>query len=311
VLTRGLSSIFTLGYVPFGPALEPESGRGELLSRLAGAVRPHLPANTLLLRFDLPWERGGDAGDLCRSDVRKSRDDIQPPSTVVVDLAPPLDSILAAMKTKTRYNIRLAAKKGVIVREGAEEDIDAWYELYRETSRRDRIAIHAKDYYADLLKLSGTYDGCRPSVKLLLAFADGELLAGNIVVFWKAAAVYLTGASSGAKRNLMPTYALQWEAIRMAKAAGCTSYDLYGVPPRPDPGHPMIGLYQFKTGFSDRVRERWGTWDVPYLRAGHALYSAAERARMFFFRTVKKRMGGGARVSGGAPAPRGDALDNS
>jgi lipid II:glycine glycyltransferase (peptidoglycan interpeptide bridge formation enzyme) len=99
-------------------------------------------------------------------------------------------------------------------------------------------------------------------VKLLLARAGSEVLAGNIVIFWKKSAVYLTGASSGGKRNLMPTYALQWAAMRMAKDAGCETYDLYGCPPAADESHPMFGLYQFKTGFSPAVTVRWGTWDA-------------------------------------------------
>ena len=90
-------------------------------------------------------------------------------------------------------------------------------------------------------------------VTLLTARHEGDLLAGNICIFWKKRGVYLTGASSNAKRNLMATYALQWEAMQRAKVAGCVEYDLYGIPPDPDPGHPMFGLYQFKTGFSDRV----------------------------------------------------------
>jgi lipid II:glycine glycyltransferase (peptidoglycan interpeptide bridge formation enzyme) len=124
---------------------------------------------------------------------------------------------------------------------------------------------------------------------LLLAWHERDLLAGNIVAFWKSRAAYLYGASSGAKRNLMPTYALQWEAIRRARAAGCHSYDLYGVPPRPDPDHPMYGLYQFKTGFSDKVLRRWGTWDTTLMPATFALYRAAESVRMFYLRRVKKR----------------------
>jgi lipid II:glycine glycyltransferase (peptidoglycan interpeptide bridge formation enzyme) len=90
----------------------------------------------------------------------------------------------------------------------------------------------------------------------------------------------------------MPTYALQWEAIRAAKDAGCASYDLYGVPPRPDPDHPMFGLYQFKTGFSERVLERWGSWDLPFRAGAYAGYRAAEALRMFYFRGVKKRLHG-------------------
>jgi lipid II:glycine glycyltransferase (peptidoglycan interpeptide bridge formation enzyme) len=142
-----------------------------------------------------------------------------------------------------------------------------------------------------LLKSAREYAGRAPTVQLLLAWHDGDLLAGNIVAFWKNRAAYLYGASSGAKRNLMPTYALQWEAIVRAKALGCVRYDLFGIPARPSPEEPMFGLYQFKTGFSDCVLERWCTWDVPFRPVLYALYRAAEVVRMLYYRKIKKRFG--------------------
>jgi lipid II:glycine glycyltransferase (peptidoglycan interpeptide bridge formation enzyme) len=286
--------MFSIAYVPFGPACDPGAGRGEHLSRLAEALRGSLPRGTLFLRYDLPWAKEGEAPVTPRGlpTVRKSASDMQPPNTVIVDIDRSLDDVLESMKPKTRYNARLAEKKGVTVTEGSVDDVPRWYSVYRETARRDRIAIHSLSYYRGLLQSVRDYPGTSPQVKLLLAWHDGELLAGNIVAFWKTRAAYLYGASSGSKRNLMPTYALQWEAIRLAHAAGCRTYDLYGVPPRPDPGHPMFGLYQFKTGFSDTVLERWGTWDVPFRPVLCALYRAAESARMLYYRRVKKLLRG-------------------
>jgi lipid II:glycine glycyltransferase (peptidoglycan interpeptide bridge formation enzyme) len=295
VLTRRLARRFTIAYVPFGPVYDPCTGRGALLAGIALAVRPLLPGGTLFLRYDLPWRRDGE-GPYFRGgklpQVSKSSSDMQPPNTVVVDISGPADTVLGSMKSKTRYNIRLAQKKGVTVSEGSEDDLPRWYALYQETARRDRIGIHSLAYYQGLLRSSREYRGTAPAVQLLLAWHEGELLAGNIVAFWKDRAAYLYGASSGNKRNLMPTYALQWEAVRRAQSAGCRTYDLFGVPPRPDPGHPMAGLYQFKTGFSEEVLERWGTWDAPYRPVMCALYRAAEAARMFYYRRLKKRLRG-------------------
>ena len=292
VLTRSLLRRFTIAYVPFGPTFDPVVGRGELLSALARALQAHLPAGTLFLRFDLPWEKDGEGPDIGAHapKVRKSSSDIQPPNTVVVDISQPLPSVLGAMKSKTRYNIRLAEKKGVTVQEESEDCLSPWYSMYQETSRRDRIAIHSSSYYRGLFVEARSYAGQHPIVSLLTARHEGDLLAGNICIFWKKRGVYLTGASSNAKRNLMPTYALQWTAMQKAKAAGCVEYDLYGIPPNPDPEHPMYGLYQFKTGFSDRTIERWGTWDVPYQGFFYAAYRAAEAARLFYFRVAKKRL---------------------
>jgi lipid II:glycine glycyltransferase (peptidoglycan interpeptide bridge formation enzyme) len=254
-------------------------------------VRPRLPKRTLFLRFDLPWAKAGEPPSASRARrLRKAAADMQPASTVIVDIAPSLDDVLASFKSKTRYNIRLAAKKGVEVVEGSMDDLDRWYALYEETSRRDRIAIHSRAYYRGLFESARSWQGLKPTVLLLLAKHEGELLAGNIVVFWKERAAYLYGASSGEKRNLMPTYALQWEAIRRAKEAGCTSYDLFGVPPAPEPAHPMYGLYQFKTGFNETVLERWGTWDVRLRPVLCAAYGAAEAVRLFYYRTLRKAL---------------------
>jgi lipid II:glycine glycyltransferase (peptidoglycan interpeptide bridge formation enzyme) len=288
VLTRRLLKKLSLAYVPFGPVRDPGTGRGAYLSDLSRALRPHLPQGTLFLRFDLPWEKKGEPPRAVG--VVKAASDMQPASTVVVDIAPALEQVLASMKSKTRYNVRLAAKKGVQVQEGGLEELDAWYSLYEETARRDRIGIHARAYYEGLMRAGADSSSAGPVVRLLLARHEGKLLAGNIVAFWRSRAAYLYGASSGEGRNLMPTYALQWEAMRLAKLAGCTTYDLFGVPPRPDPSHPMFGLYQFKTGFSDCVLERWGTWDAPFSPVPYWLYRSAEAARMFYYRRLRKAL---------------------
>lgn len=291
VLCRSLPGGHTIAYVPFGPTHDPGRDRGAMLSMLAGALRERLPRGVFLVRFDLPWPRCGEPPRFSGAPrVRKAPSDMQPASTVVVDISPDLDTIIAGMKPKTRYNIRLSAKKGVTVDAGGVSDLDAWYTLYEDTSRRDRIGIHEPAYYAGLLEAARTYPGTRPDIRLLLARHEGDLLAGNIVAFWKDRALYLYGASSNAKRNLMPTYALQWQAIRLAREAGCTAYDLFGVPLRPEPRHAMYGLYQFKTGFNEKVQERWGTWDAPCRWPAYMGYRAAEAARMFYHRTLKKRL---------------------
>ncbi len=305
VLVRPLPLRQRLAYAPHGPEVPGlEQENGPFLAALAAALRPHL-AGCLFLRYDLPWAlrpEGGAGlhpGGLRASGLRKAID-IQPPDTVVLDLGYEEESLLAAMKAKTRYNIGLAAKKGVRVEEGGTADLPAWYELYRETARRDRITLHDFDYYRRQFEFAqtgsvagdgaaGQEPGVKPGLKLLLARHEGDLLAGIIVAVHGRAATYLYGASSDAKRNLMPAYALQWEAIRLARRRGCLTYDLFGIPPSPDPTHPMHGLYRFKTGFGGRTVNRPGCWDFPYHRAGYAAYAVAERARAWYFRRFRKR----------------------
>jgi len=304
VLVRPLPLRQRLAYVPHGPEVpEPLQDSGRFLTALAAALRPHL-AGCLFLRYDLPWEsrREGRRPVWPAAELRKAPMDIQPPDTVILDLGYEEESLLAVMKAKTRYNIGLAAKKGVRVEEGSAADLPAWYELYRETARRDRITLHSFEYYrrqfelarssagSDSAGAAGQEPGCHPELKLLLARHEGDLLAGVIIALHGHAATYLYGASSDAKRNLMPAYALQWEAIRLARRRGCLTYDLFGIPPSPDPAHPMHGLYRFKTGFGGRVVNHPGCWDVPYRRAGYTAYAVAERARAWYFRRFRKAL---------------------
>jgi lipid II:glycine glycyltransferase (peptidoglycan interpeptide bridge formation enzyme) len=215
--------------------------------------------------------------------------DIQPPSTVLLDLNGPEAAILRGMKPKTRYNIGLAERKGVEVNEGSPADLPGWYALYGETARRDRITLHSEGYYRRLFSLADAYGPGAPELQLLLARFEGELLGGIIVALRGQRAYYLYGASTARQRNLMFTYALQWQAIRLARERGCTSYDFFGIPPSNDPGHPMHGLWRFKTGFGGRIVNRYGCWDLPYSVVGYQGYHWVEVLRNWYYRRFRKR----------------------
>jgi hypothetical protein len=297
-LRRRIGRLFSIAYVPY-PALcgvSPYRGTTcaegalfrEALDGVSALLAEHLPADCLFIRYDVPWS-AEDPSTLPGPDKPffRSSAEIQPPSTVVLELSSDEDELLARMKPKTRYNIRLAEKKGVEVIEGTERDLDLWYDLYRETSLRDRIALHDREYYRTLFRVhraSGT-----GGLKLLLARAEGEVIAGIVMLIHENRATYLYGASSNRKRNLMPAYALQWYAIREAKSAGCLSYDMFGIPPDDDPAHPMHGLYRFKTGFGGTVLHRPGCWDYPLKPMIYRAYRAAEAARMLYYKKIAKR----------------------
>jgi len=125
------------------------------------------------------------------------------------------------------------------------------------------------------------------TINLYLAEHEGDLLAGIVTLFRGREAVYLYGASSDKKRNLMAPYALQLKAMEDSKAAGCVEYDLFGIPPNEDPSHPMAGLYRFKTGFGGRIIHRSGSWDFPCRPFLYRLFRSAEILRKNL-RTVKK-----------------------
>ncbi|MCG8477887.1 MAG: peptidoglycan bridge formation glycyltransferase FemA/FemB family protein, partial [Spirochaetales bacterium] len=170
-----------------------------------------------------------------------------------------------------------------------------WYRLYRETARRDRITIHPEQYYRDVI---GTAVAMReagesaPSVTIYSAYHEDDLLVGIVVVSWGGMSTYLYGASSDRKRNLMASYLVQWEAMRAARIAGDATYDLFGIPPSDDPGHPMHGLYRFKTGFGGRVVHRPGCWDLSPSPFRSSLFRAAERARVWYHHGFRKRVRG-------------------
>jgi lipid II:glycine glycyltransferase (peptidoglycan interpeptide bridge formation enzyme) len=224
--------------------------------------------------------------------------DVPPPDSVLVGLAGDEAAILGAMKPKWRYNIGLAEKKGVKVRsvnagsistENGAADLAGYYKIYRETAARDGISIHGIEYYRVLFEEAAKHG---IDARLYMASHEGEDIAGIVTLFRGTGAVYLYGASSNNKRNLMAPYALQWKAMQDAKVSGCSSYDMFGIPPKPpedDPGHPMAGLYRFKTGFSGNIIHRPGSWDYPCRPLAKAFFLTAEKTRKKIW-DLKKRL---------------------
>lgn len=312
----------TLAYIPMAPefpgAAEAFNDNpadfcartASALSDLAEALRPHLPGGTLLIRFDpaidFPSPDVRDSFKIMLSEsarksglpVRAAPVSVQPPDTVVLDLLQDEDKILGGMKSKWRYNIRLAAKRGVTVSRhfGSDADFDEkfwlFYGLFMQTSERDGVSFHGRDYYADLLRRGAALgEDARMRVTLYLARHEDDYIAGIITLFCGREAVYLYGASGNVKRNLMPAYLLQWTAIQDARAFGSPCYDFYGMPPTDSESHPMHGLYLFKTGFGGAKVHRPGSFDVP-LGRGYRLYLAAEKLRAWWHRSLLKRLRG-------------------
>ena len=282
------------------------------LDQLAASLKALLPANTICVRFDPQVEFSApDERDAFNQSVKaaakkgrflckKNAVDIQPPDTTQVDLTRTEEEILAGMKNKWRYNVNLAKRKGVQIQKisgnnlNLSDFVDIFYDLYKETSARDGIAMHAKAYYKDLLELSAqeAQKGSDvPQVSLYVASHEGDNLGAIMTLFSKTESVYLYGCSSNKKRNLMPNFLLQWTAMKDAKAYGSRYYDMYGMPPTDDPSHPMHGLYLFKTGFGGRNVHRAGSYDVP-LKGIYKLCVLAEGARAFWHKKILKKIRG-------------------
>ncbi len=193
---------------------------------------------------------------------RYSPQQIQFKNTVLIDLRPTEEELLAAMKSKWRYNIRLARRKGVTIRQGGVDDLEAFYQLYAVTSQRNGFLIRPKAYYFDLWRqyLSQT---SASKATLLLARVNNAPVAGLMLFHFGKTAWYLYGASDNKHRNLMPNHLLQWEAIRLAKAAGRHTYDMWGAPDVFDESDSMWGVYKFKIGFGGLTRQGLGAYDYP------------------------------------------------
>ncbi|HJX41784.1 MAG TPA: peptidoglycan bridge formation glycyltransferase FemA/FemB family protein [Anaerolineales bacterium] len=190
---------------------------------------------------------------------RHSTDRVQFDNTILLDLTPAEEQILAGMKQKTRYNIRLAQRHGVQVRPGGLEDLDLLMRMYAETSSRDGFVIRDPAYYRRAWEDFMGAGMAQP----LIAEVEGEPVSGLIAYRFGATAWYLYGMSRSAHREKMPNHLLQWEAMRWARSGGCAHYDLVGIPGRPDPSDSLWGLYRFKVGFGGELLRTIGAWDFP------------------------------------------------
>jgi lipid II:glycine glycyltransferase (peptidoglycan interpeptide bridge formation enzyme) len=198
-----------------------------------------------------------------------SDEQIQFKNTVVVDLTEDEESMLMRMKSKTRYNIRLAKRRGVQVRTGGLADIDLLYQMYAHTAVRDDFLIRGKDYYQVVW---GRFFADGLAEPLITEVDDSPV--GAVVIFrFGGRAWYIHGMSLDEHREKMFNYRLQWEAMRHAKAAGCREYDLWGGPDAFNDSDPLWGVYRFKDGFGGRVVRTIGAWDYPVRPILYRLYT--------------------------------------
>jgi peptidoglycan pentaglycine glycine transferase (the first glycine) len=228
-------------------------------------------------------ERGGAdvQSELARRGWVYSSDQIQFRNTATIDLTASEDEMLARMKQKTRYNVRLAEKKGVTVRVGTADDLSMLYKMYAETSMRDGFVVRNEDYYQTVWKtfmlnverLTFNIQLQTPLVIPLIAEVNSEPVAGLLLFLFAGRAYYVYGMSRDAHREKMPTYLLQWEAMKRAKSAGCTVYDLWGAPETFDESDSMWGVYRFKEGLGGCVVRTLGAWDYAPNKFWYKMYS--------------------------------------
>lgn len=293
VLTHTLPFGKTYLYAPRGPlvnflALRKPVGVLETFLReiqsLAGGT------NAIFFRMDPEWPASVEMKKFLRGvGLRETSKDIQPRETIILDLTKSEDEILGAMHSKTRYNIRLAERRGVAARQLAGEEIgekfdEAWA-LFQETAKRDKFHLHSRLYYERMLGVaSPTWGpdpqrGARPgpsgmTAELFVAEYKNKIVAANIVAFFGRRATYLHGVSSDAYRNMMAPYLLHWDVVKEAKKRGCTEYDLWGISEKKWPG-----VTRFKRGFGGDEVAYVGTYDHVFDNTWYRLYALGQGAR--------------------------------
>jgi len=279
-------------YVPKGPALDYADAtlRRHVLAQLEALARRE---RAIFIKIDpevarswgLEDERTSPLGaavmrDLSARGWRPSAEQIQFRNTVELPLESSDEQLLAAMKPKTRYNIRLAERKGVVVRPGTAADLPTIAAMYQETGARDGFTVRPTPYYLD--GWTALYDA--GMAQPLVAEVEGRPVAAIILVRFADRVIYMYGASRDEARERMPNHLLQWEAIRWTRAQDARVYDFWGAPDVFDETDRLWGVWRFKAGFNGEVVRFIGAWDYTPRPLLYRLYTQAIPRYLNFLR---------------------------
>lgn len=255
-------------YSPKGPLFKEDASKEEVVAFFQTLSDLLKKEKTIFLRFEpdsLLLEKMQKDLGLAGSLVKVGN--VQPAQTRCLNLDKSEEDLLADMHPKTRYNIRLAQKKGLTVREGGLDDFDDFWRLMSATSQRDKFRLHSPNHYRRLLTNNDF-------IKLLLVEYQGEVLAVGLFSFFAGLATYMHGASSNSNRQLMAPYLLQWRAISMARERSCCLYDFYGIDDQRWPG-----VTRFKAGFGGYILSFPGTYDLILDNRRYRLYGVLKKIK--------------------------------
>lgn len=266
-------------YAPRGPVFDIEDNKvfDFLLAEVKKLAQKH---NAIFLKIDpdIPAEDKVFKGLLLSRGFRSAEKDegfdgIQPKYVFRLDITPDTETLLANMHNKTRYNIRLAARKGVTIKtDCTKEDLKDFYNILQETCERDNFLVRSYGYFEDMWDFLVE----KGYAKLFMAEYEGKYIAGTLAFVLGEKAWYLYGASSNSQRNVMPNYLLQWTMIQWAKENNCTMYDFRGVSGNLTEDNPLYGLFKFKKGFNGVYTEFVGEYDLVYSPSFYWLWHVAE-----------------------------------
>jgi lipid II:glycine glycyltransferase (peptidoglycan interpeptide bridge formation enzyme) len=291
-------------YIPRGPVFchpELDSGSNKKLDSSSEAEMTKIME--LAKKNNAGWVRfdpiNSQISDIIRENSRviiKAPHDMQPRELFIFDITKPEAELLAEMKSKTRYNIKLALKHKVLVRVISNDKflisnkipnsktqnlnfyLEEFLRLVKITAKRDKITPHPDTYYSKMFETIP-----ERNLKLYLAEFEGKIIAANIIVFYGKVATYLHGASDNEYRNVMAPYLLQWQAMLDAKEARCDKYDMGGVKTAANSGR-WAGITRFKTGFSTNTEPTkfLGSYDIIIDPLKHNLYRILQRIKALF-----------------------------
>ncbi len=290
-LTRKVPVLGEIWYTPKGPGVKSLAQLKEFVVQLREYVKNKgvfmVKIEPDLLMADAPREKLEKLG------LVKSRFNLQwNQSTTLVDLRSSEDDIIAGFKQKTRYNIRLSARKGVTVRpvELTKENMHTMYGLLKATQGRAGFYMRSQEYLEEFWQAYGEAG----MGQLFLATHEGDVLAGLYVIYLGKKGLYKDGGSTRIKTNLMAPYVMQWEVMKWLKARGVEEYDLHGMPPASElanPNHPLASLVQFKSGFNSELTEYVGVYNLPIDQAKYDRWAKyGERLMTTYSFKVKKEL---------------------
>jgi len=272
IITKSLPIGRKYFYCARGPIVSAHTDKKEALELLFARIEDLAEqAGVMFLRFD-PIHKTKDIKYKAKGDEALVKThDVQPSKTLVLDLTKSEKEILEAMHQKTRYNIRLAEKKGVKIVEAGADRFEEFWSLLDQTSDRDKFRPHGRNYYQAMLQIADN------PVKLFFAEYRGRPIATALVSFFGDMAVYLHGGSSGEDRNAMAPYLLQWHCVKLAKANGQKYYDFHGVDETKWPG-----VTRFKMGFGGFKVNYPGSFDLVYDQGWYSIYKMVRKVRRTF-----------------------------
>lgn len=264
-------SIFKFGYIQGGILYEAGKLTSELYDTIISGLKKIAEENDLIHCF-IDWivPRNDSDASLLHAMPHHNFNvkPIIPEFTNILDITKTDDELLAGMKPKGRYNIKLAEKKGVIVREGTPEETEEFYHLLKITTQRDGFRANGLEYYKSFINdLS--------FARFMVAVYENEIIAGGIFTYSGKQALYYYGASANHKRNVMAPYLLQWEALRYGKTKGCTYYDFMGIANPQNSSDTLAGVTDFKLKFGNGVTQFLPAYDIIFNPLKYRLYQLA------------------------------------